>query len=95
VTQLIVFDYDGTLTEFPDQLLPLVEAFKKAGHRVILATMRHDNSAERLPFEIEALFEHGIVYTGRKAKYPVVLEKYGKADLWIEDQPHFLFNDAR
>ena len=75
---LIALDYDGTYTADPVLWDRFVEHARERGHEVKILTMR---------YESEPIDTHlDVVYTGRRAKYGVI-----PADIYIDDEPHFLF----
>lgn len=78
----IALDYDGTYTADPVLFDLFVEAAHQLGHQVTIVTMRYPHEEIRhAPCEV--------VYTSRKAKSTVF-----QADIWIDDKPHWLLNDA-
>jgi len=90
---LICFDYDETFTADPEMWKRVISTMKNHNHVVILATMRYDAASEALPPSVTNLFD-AVFYTGRKAKL-LELERRGfKPDIWIEDNPRWLFKDG-
>lgn len=86
---LIALDYDGTYTK--DKLLwgRFCILAKELGHTVICFTMRYNNEEEKL-----SNMYIPVIYTGRKAK-KTFAEKLGyQVDIWIDDKPAWLFEDA-
>lgn len=86
---LIALDYDGTYTK--DKLLwdRFCILAKELGHTVICFTMRHNNNEEKLfsmPIEV--------IYTSRKAKKKFAENLGYVVDIWIDDKPAWLFEDA-
>jgi hypothetical protein len=88
-------DYDGTYTSDPELWLDWVQKAQSRGHRVICVTMRHDTSLGDDVFDprLKALVE--VVPTGHKAKKKFMRMKGINIDIWIDDQPDFLYEDAR
>ncbi len=73
----IALDYDGTYTRDPELWNNFIEKAKERGHEVVCVTMRYPTESITVPMEV--------IYTSRKAKM-----EHAKADIWIDDQPHFL-----
>ena len=78
----IALDYDKTYTADPMLWDEFIYAAQARGHTVFVATMR-------LPSEPIEDVSLPIIYTSRKAKSSVV-----KADIWIDDCPQYIFEDA-
>lgn len=83
---VIALDYDGTYTKDPDLWNWFIASAHERGHRVVCVTMRHEHEAIEMPCEV--------FYTGRAAKLPVATRHFGTIDIWIEDQPHRLFQNG-
>jgi hypothetical protein len=84
---LIALDYDGTYTK--DKMLWdfFIERAKKNGHEIICFTMRYpDEVALKIPCQV--------VYTSRKAKLKFARDNGYNVDIWIDDRPAWLFEDA-
>ena len=78
----IALDYDKTYTEAPQMWDEFIELAEKYGHEVFIATMRK-------PKEEITDVDARIVYTSRKAKSKCVT-----ADIWIDDSPQYIYQDA-
>lgn len=91
---IICIDYDGTFTAIPELLTQFIISAKEAGHRVICATMRyeHESESKEVMESIGKLCE--IIFTSRQAKLPFLLELGIVPNIWIEDSPIWLFNNA-
>ena len=79
---LIALDYDKTYTVDPVLWDDFVQIAQNRGHVVKIVTMRRPDEAI-----IDAPVE--VVYTSRKAKAAVV-----NADIWIDDSPHWVYQDS-
>lgn len=86
---VISLDYDNTFTRDMALWTQFVRAAEMQGHEVICVTMRHDNDGERIPD-----MPCRVVYTGRKAKLPFLKALDIKVDIWIDDSPHWIFQDG-
>jgi hypothetical protein len=77
---LIALDYDGTYTADPELWNAFILKARELGHNVKIATMRYPS---------EPIPDVGceVIYTSRKAKFGCM-----PADIWIDDNPHFLFS---
>jgi hypothetical protein len=89
----IALDYDGTYTAAPKLWDAFIALAQTQGHHVYIVTMRHDGGAEALPGSVHA-FVNGVVYTGRKAKAEYVKSQGKHVDIWIDDVPRFILEDA-
>lgn len=84
---LLALDYDGTYTKDPALWNRFIIDAIKCGHKVICFTMRYEK--EPLP---PMLCE--VIYTSRKAKKAFSEEAGYLVDIWIDDRPAWLFEDA-
>ncbi len=73
----IALDYDGTYTRDPELWNAFIRAAEANGHHVTCVTMRYPEEAIDMPIPV--------IYTSRQAKMG-----FFSADIWIDDQPHFL-----
>jgi hypothetical protein len=79
---LIALDYDKTYTADSALWDDFVQLAQDRGHTVKIVTMRTPQEAiDSVPVEV--------VYTSRKAKSAVV-----RADIWIDDSPHWVYQDS-
>lgn len=74
-------DYDGTYTACPALWDGFIRAAEQLGHEVVCVTMRYPSEPISMPCRV--------IYTSRQAK-----AKHFDADVWIDDQPHWLFRDS-
>lgn len=78
----IALDYDKTYTADPELWNRFIRDAQSRGHVVFIATMRYPHETiENAPV--------GVVYTSRQAKSKMV-----NADIWIDDSPAWIFQDA-
>ncbi len=77
----IAIDYDGTYTQDPALWNAFIGQAELAGHSVTCVTMRYPTEPIDMPCDV--------FYTSRKAKAMAF-----KADVWIDDSPHWLLYDA-
>lgn len=79
---LIALDYDKTYTADPVLWNDFIQSAQDRGHVVKIVTMRRpDEVIIEPPVEV--------VYTSRKAKATIV-----NADIWIDDSPHWTYQDS-
>lgn len=90
---IICIDYDGTFSAIPELLTDLIVGAKKAGHRVICATMRYEYEGKEVLESIGKLCE--VIFTSRKAKLAFLKELGIEPNIWIDDLPMFLFRDGQ
>ena len=78
----IALDYDNTYTLDPALWDGFIKAAQNRGHDVRIVTMRY-------PQEVIDAAPVEVTYTSRKAKASVT-----SADVWIDDKPHWIYQDA-
>jgi hypothetical protein len=84
---LISLDYDRTYTKDKELWNRFIEDATKCGHEVICLTMRYPTEPIKdIPCEI--------IYTSRKAKLKWAESNGIAVDIWIDDKPSWLFDDA-
>ena len=79
---LIALDYDKTYTVDPRLWDRFIHDAKTNGHIVKIVTMRY-------PHEMITDAPCDVIYTSRQAKAKVF-----RADVWIDDSPHWVYQDA-
>lgn len=84
----IAIDYDGTYTADTDLWDEWIKQAVGRGHEVICVTMRHSHEPIDRPIPCE------VIYTSRKAKafYMSAIDRY--PDIWIDDHPQWIFENA-
>lgn len=89
----ISLDYDSTYTRDPEMWNIFIANAHLSGHKVYCVTMRHtwegDDVREALEGQVDYIF-----FTGRKAKKKFMYDKMIGIDVWIDDIPFFILNDA-
>lgn len=88
----IGLDYDGTYTLDPEMWGGFVKHAKAHGHEVWVVTMR--TAAEGLDIGDLALVVDGVEFTSRKAKKNHMNHLGLPVDIWIDDMPVFINEDA-
>ena len=89
---VIAMDYDGTYTEDPELWLPFLKSAKDRGHTVLCVTMRTEDEASEMPSELLDIVQ--LICTSRQAKLPYLAGKNIEIDVWIDDSPHWIFQDS-
>jgi hypothetical protein len=90
---LIALDYDGTYTASPWLWRRFISDAKEGGHEVVCVTMRFDSDAERIP-DMDARVFGRVIYTGRKAKHQFLSDMGISPQIWIDDNPQWIYADA-
>lgn len=75
----IALDHDGTYSEDPAFWDGVIALAAKHGHEMVCVTMRYPSEPVEMPIEV--------IYTSRQAK-----ADHFRADVWIDDAPHWIFN---
>lgn len=89
-------DYDQTYTRDPKMWDSFITLALGQGHTLYVVTMRYD-----IPVEADVVREalaskvHGIYFTGRKAKQSFMYQQGISIDVWVDDQPAFVYVDAQ
>lgn len=87
----IALDYDGTVTTDPDLWTDFLRRASARNHRVAIVTMRSPDEPVDNPLIALAW---RVIYTSRQAKQAFVRSRGIRVDIWIDDQPHYIFEDA-
>ena len=92
----IALDWDGTARSDPHGFADVVKVFRKRGHEVFICTMRNPerepiNSDLLKLFRDERGYEIEVYYTDREAKLEYCQRHGINVDVWIDDNPHFLY----
>ena len=78
----LALDYDKTYTTDPVLWDTFIQMAEDRGHVVKIVTMRRpDETIIDPPVEV--------IYTSRQAKSKVIF-----ADIWIDDSPHWIYQDS-
>lgn len=83
----IALDYDGTYTADPYFWDNFIILSLNRGHKIICLTMRYPDS-EKIQMSIP------IYYTKRQAKMDYCKANNIKIDIWIDDKPGWIFDNA-
>jgi hypothetical protein len=86
----IAIDYDSTYTQDPELWNEFIASSQARGHSVICVTMRYPDCPEE---RIEGL-PIPVYYTGRGAKMPFVKRLDLHVDVWIDDNPAWIYLNA-
>lgn len=86
---IIALDYDGTYTADPELWDGFIRAARKRMHEVHIVTMRHYGETVVLGEPVNRVH-----YTDRKAKRPFMEALGLQVQIWIDDRPDFIENDA-
>lgn len=91
----IALDFDGTFTLDPVFWNSFIRTSVLAGHDVIIVTMRHNGDEAVKPLaQVQHLPASKFIFTGRRAKKPFVEACGVTIDIWIDDNPHFVMENA-
>lgn len=91
---LIALDYDGTITSHIDFWLGFIKSAEAAGFQVCIVTMRYPHEKDSMdPRVLDAC--PWVVTTERQAKAEFCSRFGIHPNIWIDDQPFFLYLDAQ
>ena len=83
----LALDYNGTYTTDPGLWADFIYRTEERGHTVTFVTMRR-------PSEALIFVDNPVIYTSREAKLKYCLKQGITFDIWIDDNPKWLFNNA-
>lgn len=89
----ICLDYDGTYTVFPglcEMILEFCEKYEDI--TCLMVTMRYPTEKTGTLQYLEKRIP--VYYTGRKAKKYALAERGIHVDVWLDDSPHLITEDA-
>ena len=89
----IALDYDNTYTADPEMWDCFIVLAKSRGHSVEVVTMRCREWAQMLPEQLSERASR-VEYTARKAKKSHMEALDRPVDVWIDDMPQFILQDA-
>lgn len=89
----ISLDYDNTYTRDPETWIKVINTFQAAGHNVYVVTMRSKEEGKPVT-EALAGRADGVFFTNRKAKAKFMYDRGISIDVWLDDMPFFVNNDA-
>lgn len=84
----IALDYDGTYTADPELWNKFIANAVECGHDVFCVTMRNALT------ELILFVPMKVYYTNRQAKMDYCKTNGIKVDIWIDDKPGWIFDDA-
>ena len=90
----ISLDYDNTYTLDPEGWDAVVDVMKLRGHKVYVVTLRTPSEGDDVRRQLSDKAE-AIIFTSRGAKADCVQMLGISIDVWIDDMPWFIYNDAR
>lgn len=84
----IALDWDDTYSLDPEFWNLFIAMAEMRGHEILIVTMRY----EQEPVPYPKL--NNVYYTSRRAKRPFMANQGIHIDVWIDDRPDFVNNDA-
>lgn len=90
---LIALDFDKCFSEDPDLWLGFIGYARARRHQVMIVTQRYEHENEQVERQLKGKVDK-IVYTGRKGKMRHMLFLGLKPDIWIDDEPKWIFEDS-
>lgn len=89
----ISLDYDDTYTRDPVLFNTVIRLMSSRGHKVYCVTMRTPEEGAEVHANLSGLV-HGIIFTSRKAKKEFCFNMGININVWIDDSPFFVLQDA-
>ena len=87
-------DYDNTYTRDPKFWNDFITIAKMNGHNVYCVTMRYLEEGHDVVNDLKDRVD-GIYFTSRMAKEKFMYDAGISIDVWIDDMPFFVVNDAK
>lgn len=89
----IGIDFDETISDNPAAWLAVMRTLELAGYRVVVVTWRAPTS---WPEDLQFLVDKGykVFYTSLHAKEKFMQDRGIRVDIWIDDNPFAILNDA-
>lgn len=89
----ISLDFDDTYTEDPELWNRFIANARNKNHTVLIITMRYPEEGTEVEASLNGRVD-AIHYTGRKGKMQYCNDRNIKVDVWIDDSPYFIVDDA-
>lgn len=90
----IALDYDGTYTADPELWLEFIKKAHERGHKIVCVTMRHPQEIHEALFDPRLKELVTVFPTGREAKKKHMRMKGVQIDIWIDDNPEWIFEGS-
>ncbi len=90
---IIALDYDDTFTKDPAAWCAAMRAMQLCGHTIIGVTMRYPAEASGMDSRYDDICER-IYFTSRAAKQSAMAVHGVHVDVWIDDNPKWILNNA-
>jgi hypothetical protein len=91
----IGLDYDNTYTRDPELWDNIITLCKQKGHKVYVVTLRYNHPSESWDVNDNLKDKvDGIFFTERKAKQSFMFKQGISIDVWVDDMPFFIENNA-
>lgn len=91
--KVVAFDFDETISDNEPAWLQVMLLLEKKGYHCIVVTWR---KPELCPEDLQFLVDKGfkVYYTSGQAKQTYMASKGIKVDIWIDDNPFSILNNA-
>jgi hypothetical protein len=90
---IIALDFDETYTRDMDFWNTFLHNAKERSHRVFCVTMRYKHEGDEVIATLGNRVE-AVYFTGRRGKKKFMYEQGHHIDIWIDDTPAWILNDA-
>lgn len=91
--KVVALDYDETISDSESTWLAVMLLLEKQGYHVIVCTWRTPTTyPEDLKFLVDKGFK--VYYTSGQAKQTYMAKQGIKVDIWVDDNPFAILNDA-
>lgn len=92
-SKVVAFDFDETISDNEPLWLQVMLALEKGGYHVVVCTWR---TPKTYPEDLKFLVDKGfkVYYTSGQAKQTYMAKQGIKVDIWIDDNPYAILNDA-
>ncbi|QNN99958.1 hypothetical protein phiPsa267_104 [Pseudomonas phage phiPsa267] len=92
--KIVAFDFDETISDNEPLWLQVMLALEKGGYHVVVCTWRTPTTyPEDLKFLVDRGFK--VYYTSGQAKQDYMAKQGIRVDIWVDDNPFAILNNAK
>lgn len=91
--KIVAFDFDETISDNESAWLAVMQLLERRGYHCIIVTWRKPTE---WPEDLQMFVDKGykVYYTSRQAKQAYMAKQGIKVNIWIDDNPFAILNDA-
>lgn len=91
--KVVAFDFDETISDNEIAWLGVMQLLERSGYHCIICTWR---KSTEWPEDLQMFVDKGfkVYYTSRQAKQVFMAKQKIRVDIWVDDNPFAILNDA-